>query len=564
MPKSKASTVLLTSVSALLIVLTINQLLVTSLHAVAERESFPDTSTFDQSTGTAINSTLESIQFISTVKQDNSDQEDIIAFDATGNGAIITKERSEFRTYRGLKMPEAPIAMLSADLSADQKSDLVSMLPPKWISTKDWRRARIIEVGSDYIITDQLLRKNILTQSTVISNNGNQYIVKSNTGPTDESPRNAIYLDKQIEPEENPTLEDYRDLFSVGEYISYLMPIKAISKNASIVISRNNGSHNFINLACKPFVPQDIATPTALAVGEFSGDRNIDLSIITHASEELSSNNVTTAYNTDTHILTFTISVPPSQIRSRNLTGSYISFTSSPNKLIPIRQGTDNQLIVDITLPATGEGLEAFQTAILPGDLFWLITNTDDTKQELIYAGDGQGCFSYTGSIKGSILETSYGQVKLPNAAEVGGQARSVITDLNANWLPIDSLADRKIRIGDNQYNIEHNDQYHLYLTPSAGNISDRVADAIHQNTTTNYDIISIDPQPVSSEETMTKVSTLVMDTPSSIQALIGGTTLQSNKPQVRSIDIDQDGDKDLIYLNAGRIFLKLNNETSL
>ncbi len=498
------------------------------------------------------------------MKQDETDQENIVAFDETGNGAIIARENGEFRTYTGLKLPQPPLALLSADISNDQKEDLISILPPKWISSKDWRRARIIEVGSDYIITDQLLRKNILTQSTIISNSGNQYIVKSNTGPTDDSPRNAIYLDKQIAPEENPTLADYRELFSVGQYVSYLMPIKAISKNITVLVNKSTGSPNLITVECKPFIPQDIATPTALAIGQFGGDNNLDLSLITHTSEELQSSNVSTAYNTDTHVLTFTIAVPPSMIRSRNLTGSYISFTSSPNKLIPIRQGTENQLIVDVTLPATGEGLEAFQTALLPGDIFWLTTNTDDTKRELIYYGDGQGCFSYTGSLKGAVLETSYGQVTLPNASAVGATTRSVITDLNANWLPIDSLANRAIRISDNQYTIEHNDQYHLYLEAAAGNVSAQVPDALHQRASTAYEIVAIDPLPVSREERMTKIVSLVMDTPSSIQSMIGGTTLTSNKPQVRSIDIDQDDDKDIIYLNAGHIFLKINNENSL
>jgi hypothetical protein len=564
MLKTKSHIVIVTSISCLLIVTSLNQILTTPLQAVAERESFPDPSSFDQSTGTAINTNLSQIAFISTMKQDESDQENIVAFDETGNGAIITRENGEFRTYTGLKLPQTPLALLSADLSNDQKEDLVGILPPQWISSKDWRRARIIEVGSNYIITDQLLRKNILTQSTIVSNSGNQYIVKSNTGPTDDSPRNAIYLDKQIAPEENPTLADYRELFSVGQYINYLMPIKAISKNITLHVNKSTGSPNLIPMACKPFIPQDIATPTALAIGQFGGDNNLDLSLITHTSEELQSSNVSTAYNTDSHVLTFTIAVPPSMIRSRNLTGSYISFTSGPNKLIPIRQGTENQLIVDVTLPATGEGLEAFQTALLPGDIFWLTTNTDDTKRELVYYGDGQGCFSYTGSLKGAVLETSYGQVTLPNASAVGTTSRSVITDLNANWLPIDSLANRTIRISDNQYTIEHNDQYHLYLEAAAGNVSARVPDALHQRASTAYEIVAIDPLPVSTEERMTKVTSLVMDTPSSIQSMIGGTTLTSNKPQVRAIDIDQDGDKDIIYLNAGRIFLKINNENSL
>ncbi len=564
MLKTKVHIVTLTSISCLLMVVGLNQLLGTSLQAVAERESFPDTTAFDQSTGTTINSSLDQITFISTMKQDETDQENIVAFDETGNGAIITRENEEFRTYAGLKLPQAPLAMLSADLSNDQKEDLVSILPPQWISSKDWRRARIIEVGSDYIITDQLLRKNILTQSTVISTRGNQYTIKSNTGPTDDSPRNAIYLDKQIAPEENPTLADYRELFSVGQYVSYLMPIKAISKNTALLINKSTGSPNLVTMACKPFIPQDIATPTALAIGQFGGDTNLDLSLITHTTEELQSSNVSTTYNTDNHVLTFTIAVPPSMIRSRNLTGSYISFTSSPNKLIPIRQGTENQLLVDVTLPATGEGLEAFQTALLPGDVFWLTPNTDDTKHELIYYGDGQGCFSFTGSLKGSVLEASFGQVTLPNASEVGTTSRSVITDLNTNWLPIDSLANRAVRIGDNQYTIEHNDQYHLYLESAAGNISARVPDALHQRASTTYEVIALEPLPVSSEESITEVVTLVMDIPNSIQSMIGGTTLASNKPQVRAIDIDQDTDKDIIYLNAGRIFLKLNNENSL
>lgn len=564
MSKIKVSLILITSLSTLVVGLGLNQLFVAPLEALVERESFPDTSTFDQSTGTAINTTLSNIEFISTNKQDGNDHDNIIAFDADGNGAIITTEGNEFRTYDGLKMSQTPVATISADVTADQKSDLISILPPKWINTKDWRKARVIEVGSDYIITDQLLRKNILTQATVIGNNGNQYLVKSNTGPTDESPRNAIYLEKQIAPEENPALEDYRDLFSVGQYISYLIPIKAVSDNPTVMISRNEGSHNFVNLACKPFVPQDIATITTLAIGEFVGDRNPDLSIITHTSEELTSSNVNTTYNTETHILTFTISVPPSQIRSRPLTGSYISFTNSPNKLIPIRQATDTQLIVDITLPSTGEGLEAFQTALLPGDIFWLTSNTDDTKEELIYKGDGQGCFSFTGNMKGTVLETSYGQIKLPNATEISSQARSVITNLNANYLPVDSLAGRTLRISDNQYVIDHNDQYHLYLSPSAGDIRAQVPDALHQSIATTYAITALEPQPVSNEDRMTKVVTLVIDIPSSVQNLIGGTTLETNKPQVRAIDIDSDRDKDLIYLNAGRIFLKRNNETSL
>lgn len=564
MLKTKAHIVLLTTISCLLVLFCLNQVLITSLHAVAERESFPDTGFFDQNTGTAITSSLNPISFINTIKQDATSQEDIIAFDETGKGAIISRVNGEFRTYNGLKLPQPPLATLSADLSNDQKEDLISLLPAKWISSKDWRRARIVEVGSDYIITDQLLRKNILAQATVVSNSGNQYTVRSNTGPTDDSPRNAIYLDKQIAPEENPTLADYRELFTVGQYVSYLMPVKTISTNVSLLVNKSSGSPNLTTVSCKPFIPHDIATPTALAIGQFGGDSNLDLSLITHTTEELQSSNVSTAYNAETHIITFTISVPPSMIRSRNLTGSYISFTNSPNKLIPIRQGTENQLLVDITLPATGEGLEAFQTALLPGDIFWLTTNMDDSKRELIYYGDGQGCFSFTGSLKGTVLETSFGQVKLPNASQTGTESRSIITDLNTNWLPIDSLANRSVRIGDNQYTIDHNDQYHLYLEASAGNISARVPDAIHQGVSTNYEIVALEPQPASSEENIIEVVTMVMDTPSSIQSMIGGTTLTTNKPQVRAIDIDQDTDKDIIYLNAGRIFLKINNEISL
>lgn len=559
----KSRNLLISGITTLLIASVASALWLTAIQATAEIESFPDMTTFDQNTGIEVPSTLSAIKFIGTIKQDSTEKEDIIAFDGSGNGGIVTQENDNFRTYAGLKLAKTPVAMLSYDLTRDQKDDLVSILPAEWLDSKTWQRARIVEVGSDYLITDQLLRKNILTQSTVISSEGAQYSIKSNTGPTDDTPRNAIYLEKQLAPEENNSLDDYRTMFSAGQYISYLLPTKVINQNLQVSVNTNLGNHNFAAVACTPFVPQDIETLTAMAVGQFGGDSNIDLRLTTHTTEVMSNSNVATAYNPDSHVLTFTISVPPSQIHDRNLTGSYISLTASPNKLLPIRQGTTNQLIVDITLPDTGEGVDAFQSSLLPGDRFLLTSNTDETKKDLVYKGDGQGCFTYTGSMQGTVLESSFGNTHLPNATEQTTEPRSVITDLNANFLPIDSLAGRSLLIGTTSYGIEHNDQYHIYLAPAAGNISSAALDIIHQHTTTNYTVAPVTPTPTFSDTDDLKVVTLVVDIPSSVQAVIGGLNLEGGKPMVRAIDIDQDGDKDIVYLKSGHIFLKKNNEIS-
>ncbi len=559
----KSRNLLISGITTLLIISVASTLWLKSIQATAEIESFPDMSTFDQNTGVEVPSTLGAIKFISTIKQDSTEKEDMVAFDGTGNGGIITQENDNFRTYTGMKLSKTPVAMLSYDITRDQKEDMISVLPAEWLDSKTWQRARIVEVGSDYLITDQLLRKNILTQATIIGSDGSQYSIKSNTGPTDDTPRNAIYLEKQLAPEENNSLADYRSLFSAGQYVSYLLPTKVISQNLQVKVTTNLGDYNFAPVACTPFIPQDIDTLTAVTVGQFGGDTNIDLRLTTHKTEVLSNSNVATAYNPDTHVLTFTISVPPSQIHNRNLTGSYISFTASPNKLLPIRQGTSNQLIVDITLPDTGEGVDAFQASLLPGDRFFLTSNTDETKKELIYKGDGHGCFTYSGGIMGTVLESSFGNTHLPNASEITTDPRSVITDLNANFLPIDSLAGRSLLIGSTNYDIEHNDQYHLYLAPAAGNISNAALDIIHNHTTTNYTIETITPTPTFADTDNLKVVTLVVDIPSSVQAVIGGLNLEGGKPMVRAIDIDQDGDKDIIYLKGDHIFLKKNNEIS-
>lgn len=559
----KSRNLIISGIATVLIVCVTSTLLLTSIQATAELESFPNMTTFSQNTGVEVPSTINTIKFIGTIKQDDANKEDIVAFDDSGKGGIITQQNDNFRTYAGLNLTKTPVAMLSYDLTQDQKEDLISILPAEWLDSKSWQRARIVEVGSDYLITDQLLRKNILTQSTIISNDGSQYSIKSNTGPTDDTPRNAIYLEKQLAPEENNSLDDYRTLFSAGQNISYLLPTKVISKNLQVAISTNLGDHNFASASCTPFIPQNIETLTSMAVGQFGGDSNIDLRLTTHTTETMSNSNVATSYNPDSHVITFTISVPPSQIHDRNLTGSYISFTASPNKLLPIRQGTSNQLIVDITLPDTGEGVDAFQASLLPGDRFLLTSNTDDSKKDLVYKGDGQGCFTYSGSIQGTVLESSFGNTHLPNANELTGEPRSVITDLNANFLPIDSLVGRTLLIGTTSYDIEHNDQYHLYLAPAAGNISGTVLDIIHNHTTTNYTIEAIAPAPTFSEADDLKVVTLVVDIPSSVQAVIGGLSLEGGKPMVRAIDIDQDGDKDIIYLKSDHIFLKKNNEIS-
>lgn len=534
-----------------------------AIQATAEIESFPEVSHFDHSTGTQLATDINNISFIGTIKNDADTQQSIVAFDEQGKGGIITYDNGNTRTFTGLNFSRTPTAQLSYDVTNDQKEDLISILPGKWIDSKTWHRARVLEVGSNYLVIDQLIRKDILTQGTVIAKDGKQYAIRSNTGPTDPSPRNAIYLDKQITPSEESNLGDYRSRFVSGEYISYLAPTKVISENPKIVIAHNLGNHNFEIQTCTPYLPQNIDTITSLAVGRFDSNNTIDLDIITHQTEEMSSSNVTTNYASDSHTLTFTIAVPPNAIHSRNLTGSYVSFMNSPEKLFPIRAASSNQLIVDLVLPDTGEGVDNFQTALLPGGTFLMTSNTDDSKHDLIYSGDGRGCFSYTGEMKGVALENSYGKVLLPNATALTSDSRSVITDLNANFLPINSLAGRKVRLGSQEYTIEANDQYHIFLTPQDGDISQRIGDILHQHQTNEYSILASTTIPTADTANMQKITTLVVDVPSSIQAMIGGTTLEGGKPMVRAIDIDHDGDKDLIYLNNQHIFLKKNNEIS-
>ncbi len=537
-------------------------LVATQTRAVVVGITFPTASSFDRSAGIQITSDITNVAFLNVLDANGDSKTDLFVSNAAGEAGIVTKEGTGFRTFSGIKLPEAPTAQLAADVTGDTKPDLVSLIAPKLSGSKEWRYAKINSVAPDYFITDAVLRKNVLLQSTIIAPNGRQYQVKENHGPDTD---NAIYLAKQLipEPAADEALPDFNTFLHANEYIAYLLPAQKIVQNYEVVVHKNSGENNFAAVDCSMYIPRDIKTITAMSTGDINRDSKTDLVLTTHSNEEMTVISFPSepSYDVASHTATLIMNIPPTQINGRDLRGSFFSFVNNPQTLFPIRDASASQITVDFILPDTGDGFETIKTALVPGDKIQIILNDDGSKKDLVYLGDGGGCFTLSDDMKGGVFESSFGRVILPGATDISTESRSVITDPNNNFLPVDSLAGRSLQIGTNTYSIEHNDQGHLFLTPSAGDISSNAPDILGSKVFTSYTVAAITPTPIIDPATITNAIPITIDVPNEIQALVGTFRLTEANPWLRPVDIDQDADLDLVYIHDHAIFLKTNNE---
>jgi len=552
--------------SAVILFVALLIFLATQTKAVSVGMTFPSAGSFDPNAGVQISSDITDIAFLNILDVNGDSGSDLFVSNAAGEGGIITKEGTNFRTFSSIKLPEAPVAQLAADITGDSKPDLVSLIPPKLIGSKEWRYAKITGVAADHFVTDATLRKNALMQSTIIAPDGKQYQVKENNGSHEDG---FIFLEKQLVPE--PTTEeplpDFNTFLHVDEYVAYLLPVQKITQNYNITVHKNSGeNNNFEASNCSLYIPLDIRTITAMSVGDVNRDDKADLVLTTHNSEEMNvvsfpSPDSPASYDAASHTATLTMNIPPSQINGRDLRGSFFGFVNEPQTLFRIRDASASQIIVDFVLPDTGDGFETLKTALVPGDRIHAVLNDESSKKDLIYFGDGSGCFTYTGEMSGTIFESSFGKVVLPGASEVASESRSVITDSNNNFLPANSLGGRKLQIGTNAYTIEQNDQGHFFIDSSSGDITGNSPDILGAKTFTTYKIAAVDPLPTIDPLTITATTPIVIDVPDEIQALVGTFRLAEANPWIRPIDIDQDTDIDLIYIHDRSLFLKTNNE---
>lgn len=529
--------------------------------AIVPIETFPTATSFNQSMGTEVPVDLQGISFLNVIENRNNGKKQLIVADDSGKGAIVEKENDHYRTYQGLQWNKVPVAQVISDITGDNLKDIISLLPASQGDTKAWHYAKIIQVNSNSIQIDTPLRKNILAQSTIIAPNGKQYSVQNNNGPQEDSPPNTLFLAKEVGSGSTDPLPSYNMLFQTNQYIAYLLPLKKAIDLPRIEIHKNLGDNNFSALACTPYIPATIDKITSLVTQDINADQKMDLILLTHPREEFQSTNVQSTYNAEQKILTLTIQVPPAQIQSRNLIGSYFSFGSFPEQLYKIRGNTNNQIVIDIGLPNNGDGLSTLQTTLQSGDRFWITLNDEGSRKMLLYQGDGQGCFTYQGTQSGTVFETSYGQIKLPGAEQSTEASRTVITDTNASFLPIDSLANRKLTVAGHQYTIEHNDQGHLFLTAADGDLRQTIPDILHNQTPTQYQIDSLTPEPTVNLEQAEQIVNVYREIPLEIDRLIDSKPLATNQAWVRPIDIDSDSDIDLLFINQKKVFLKTNNE---
>lgn len=526
--------------------------------------AFPNATSFDHSAGVQITSDIADISFLNILDANGDNKADLFISSSTGESGIITKEGTNFRTYSGIKLPEAPTAQLAADMTGDTKPDLISLIAPKLTGSKEWRYAKITSVAPDHFVTDAILRKNSLMQSTIIAPDGKQYQVKENN-VADEN--GFIYLAKQLVPEpvsEEP-LPDFNTFLHTNQYIAYLLPAQRITQNYQVIVHKNIGENNFEALTCSVYIPRDIKTITAISTADANRDSKADLILTTHNDEEMNVINSATAvspsYDQPTHTATLRINIPSSQINGRDLRGSFFSFVNSPQTLFPIRDATASQITVNFVLPDTGDGFEALKTALNPGDRIHIVFNDESSKKDLIYFGDGKGCFTLTSAMSGTVFESTFGRIILPEATEITSDPRSIITDPNNNFLPINSLSGRRVQIGTNSYTIGQNDQGHVFLEPQAGDITRQSPDILGSKLFTSYTIAPIDPLPIVDPTSITNSITITIDVPNEIQALVGTFKPTEANPWIRPIDIDQDTDLDLVYIHDRSLFLKTNNE---
>ncbi len=548
--------------AATLIVLVI--ILSVQTKAITGGPIFPSAVNFDPNAGIQIASDIRDIAFLNVLDANGDNQSDLFVSSSSGEAGIVTKPGTDFRTFAGIKLPEAPTAQLVADVTGDVQVDLVSLIAPKLIGSKDWRYARITNVTGGDFVTDAILRKDILTQSTIIAPDGKQYQVKENRSPDDGG---AIFLSKQLVPmpvPEDAPLPDFNTFLRINEYIAYLLPAQKITDNYQVIVHTNSGENNFAAPNCPVYIPRSINTITAMSTGDINADGKADLILTTHNNAEM---NITSfaagspSYDGLTHTATLTMNIPAAQINGRDLRGSYFSFVSDPQTLFPIRDAGADQITVDFVLPDTGDGFETIKTALVPGERIHITFNDASNRKDLIYFGDGSGCFTLTDTITGTIFESSFGQVVLPGATEISTDSRSIITDPNNNFLPVDSLAGRKLQIGSSEYTIERSDQGHLFIQPADGDITDTVPDILRARIFTAYAITALSPIPSIDPLSITSTTAIVPAIPNEIQALTGTFRLSEGNPWLSPLDIDQDTDLDLVYIHDQAIFLKTNNE---
>lgn len=532
-----------------------------SVQAEVQIETFPIATSFDQNLGNEIQTDLTEVNFLNVLDSNNDRQPELLAIDSDAKGAIIVKQADNYRSFKGLEWERIPQGQIIGDITADNLPDIISLLPAQKSSSKEWHYGKITAVSSDKFKIDISLRKNILAQSTIIGPNGKQYQVAKNNGPQDETDPDFIFLAKSLEPDAGVSLPNYSTFLAVNQFIAYLLPVEMAVSTPSIVIHKNMGNHNFVEGACTPHIPADITTVTSLVLGDINNDRKKDFALLTHPREQLNSSHLQTNYNNDSKIFTLTIQVPSNQIRERNLAGSFFSFNKFPQHLFRIRENTSNQITVVIQLTQNAVGLNILQSSMLAGDTFWLTLNDEVSRKAHVYLGDNQGCFTYTNTIKGTVFETSFGRVTLPGANAVSENERTILTDTTTSFLPIDSLVNRSVTILGQSYTIEHNDRHHLFLAPGDGDLRPRVTDALHSRAPSVYEIQESRPTLTLDLTSVDQIMNIYRDVPNGINNLIDNPPLAENATWVRPVDIDQDTDIDLVFIQQKRLFLKLNNE---
>lgn len=535
--------------------------LLPSARALAPQETFPSASSFARGLGTEIETDLSDIAFLNIIDSTNSRRADILAINSIGKGAIVSKSGESYRTYQGLDFASVPNAQIISDVTGDDLPDIISLLPAKKIPSKEWHYGKITQVGADYFSIDVPLRKNILTSSTIIAPNGKQYVVSKNNNPDDDSPRNAIYLETEIG--NTSAIPPYTTFLQINQFIAFLVPLTVPTEEPSLMVHINQNNNNFTPTECRMYIPRDIQHITSLATLDVNNDGKKDLALLAHPRELLHTTSVRSSYNADSKVLTFTMVPAINEIGRRDLRGSYFSLTKNPDQLFKIESNTDNQIVVNIQLPPSGDGLDTLKNSFQSGDNFWLTLNDEASRENLVYFGDNTGCFTYTGEIQGIVYEGNFGRALLPNANTLPDSNRTIITDTTLSLLPINSFANRRLRIESDSYTIEYNDQGHIYLATQHGDITAQLPSVAAGNVATTYTIEALTPQPSVNLDRADQITNTFRDIPNEITSMINTIPLATTNPWIRPVDIDQDTDIDLLFIHQNHIFLKLNNERS-
>jgi len=529
--------------------------------AVTIIETFPSASSFSNDFGTEVDTQLSNISFLNSIDSNNDGQEDILAINNDGKGAIIIRSNASYTTFAGLNFNAIPQSQIIEDFTNDNLPDIISLLPEKRAQSMAWRYGKITQVTNNSFAIDTPLRQNILGGSTIIAPNGKQYSVQKNNGPNDEAPANSIFLDKEIGSADS--LPAYTTFLSTNQYVAYLLPTQKTIESAQVQVHINRDKNNFASPTCSLYLPKTDQAITALASGDFNGDQKKDLVIISHPRVELPTTRFQATYDSDRRVLTITLTVPNNEFTTSDLRGSYFSFSKYTDQLFKIASNTNNQIVINILIPPSGANVEDLKNAMAAGDSFWLTLNDEANSTNHTYLGNGEGCFTYTGEVKGLIYASNFGHVTLPGADSLADNNRTVITDTSLSLLPVDSFANRQIKIGENTYTIEHNDQGHIYLPPEVGDITGNTRSIASTTAVSTYTIMPLSPAIRVNLDEATQIVSVFREIPNELSTMIDYKPLPEDNPWLRPIDIDDDGDIDIIFIHQNRLFLKLNNERS-